>query len=197
MSRTYMQNRIRELRKAKGFTLEALGAAMESELTPSTVAKLEKGAMALTADYLIEIARVLDVSPGQVLGIDASDATHIPLVEWGRVCAYLTGKAVNMGHVAVPLHLASSSVFAVKVECCKAARLVEYGFVVVDTSQVTLEDLRWYLIETRGAQATAVRFSSNPPAFMPGDSDIPPDPIPLGSEPFTVIGRIVFVGHET
>lgn len=63
------QNRIRALRKERGLTQAELGAKMDSDVTDSTIAKLESGRMALTTTYLQEIARVLGVDPMDILGL--------------------------------------------------------------------------------------------------------------------------------
>lgn len=54
-----MENRIRELRKLRGISMDALGDAIGT--TRATIMKLEKGDMNLTADYMQKIADALEV----------------------------------------------------------------------------------------------------------------------------------------
>lgn len=83
MARKYAQNRIREVRKAAGMSQEELGGAMSAELTGSTIAKLENSRMALSLDYLTEIAKILQVEVSELLPLGGKGVRLVPVI--GRV----------------------------------------------------------------------------------------------------------------
>lgn len=60
-----MKNRIAEWRKARGLSVNRLGALLNS--TSSQIVKLERGDRKLSSDWLIRIARVLGVEPQDLL----------------------------------------------------------------------------------------------------------------------------------
>lgn len=63
-----MNNRIRELREARGWSMRKLADQLNT--TGSTINKLEKGRMALTVDWLHRIAKVLDTKPSEIISED-------------------------------------------------------------------------------------------------------------------------------
>lgn len=67
MTRQYAANRIRELRKEIGLTQEDIAEGLGGSTTKGTVAKLEKGTMALSLDYIKGIAKVLGVDPAEII----------------------------------------------------------------------------------------------------------------------------------
>lgn len=194
--RRYAPNRIRELRQKRGLSLEALGAAMPSQLTPSTVSKLEKGHMALSADYILEIAEVMGVEPIEVLLEDRAQAARfVPLIPWGQTAEYVEGKFNNMEVVAIPAAIEGSQLFAIEVEKGQASGLLESGFVTVDPRRLTLEDGGWFVIAWPQGEIDLVQFSVSPPAFRSATSSNDAEPIAIGSRPFTVLGRVVYIGQ--
>jgi len=60
-------NFIKHWRKTKGLTLQALGEALEPAASAGTVQSYEAGSRDPSLSRLIEIARVLGVSPGKLL----------------------------------------------------------------------------------------------------------------------------------
>lgn len=58
-------NRIRELRRARDWSQQAL--AEKIGVSKVTISDLELGKMALTLDYMRRIAKALDVTPGELL----------------------------------------------------------------------------------------------------------------------------------
>src|SRR5882757_3776860 len=68
-----MSNRIKELREARGLSLEALGKLIGVER--STIWKLEMDRQKLTVDYLKKIAAALSVDVADVIAPKGSDLT--------------------------------------------------------------------------------------------------------------------------
>lgn len=74
-----MQNRIRALRKERGWTLSDLAARITPEPpTAQTIARLETGTRTLSLPWLEKIAAALDVSPQDLLTL--SDGPSSPLL---------------------------------------------------------------------------------------------------------------------
>jgi transcriptional regulator with XRE-family HTH domain len=195
-TRQYAANRIRQLRQARGYSLEALGAAMPSRLTPSTVSKLEKGAMALSADYILEIAAVLGVSPLEVLMDDSAESSHfVPIIPREHIQAYFGGNFSSMEVVAIPASIAKPHLFAIPVEPGEAPGLLASGFVVADPQRCTLEDEAWFIIVGAEGGTDFARFTASPPSFCFASAGADALPEPLGTRPFTVLGRVVYAGQ--
>lgn len=70
-----MMNRIRELRKAKGLTIEKLAEQLDT--SNSMISMLEKGDRRLNSDWLQKLALVLGCAPSDIIsdkGYSQSDA---------------------------------------------------------------------------------------------------------------------------
>lgn len=192
-TRIYAPNRIKELRKRSRLSLEALGAAMPSDLTASTVAKLENRKMALSADYLLEIAEVLGVHPSEIL-LEPLDGRvrMIPLISAEDRTA---GEDRNeqLEYVSIPGTFEQPGLFAIKPAAGAAGALVnDGGFVVVDPNDCALVDNKWYMIAVNG-ESRYCRYHASPPHFEQGADG---ECVAIGAEPFVVLGRIVYTGQE-
>lgn len=195
--RTYALNRIKELRKAAGLTLEELGARMRHDLTASTIAKLENSKMALSADYLIEFAQILGVSPSELLFEGAGPARMLPVV--GMVEAGQWGEAIKCPerYIGVPGHLRGTKLFVLEPSGDSMDKYVEPGgFIVVDPDQRNLVDGKLYVVQNEDHETTFKKFCANPLQLLPCSTNPAHQPIELGSQAFTVIGKVVFVGFE-
>ncbi|MGE3770948.1 MAG: helix-turn-helix domain-containing protein [Bdellovibrionales bacterium] len=70
-----MENRIREVRKARGLGLNDL--AKKIGVSMSAMSKLETGQMQLTVRYLEKISKALDVAPASLLPTDPGGPSMI------------------------------------------------------------------------------------------------------------------------
>jgi SOS-response transcriptional repressor LexA len=70
------------------------------------------------------------------------------------------------------------------------------GFIVVDPDQRDLIDKKYYVVTNGDHEATFKQFCADPLSLVPCSTNPLHQPIPLGSEPFRVIGRVVYVGQE-
>lgn len=179
--------------------MEALGGKMAHDVAASTIAKLEGRKMALSADYLLDLANVLQVSPIDLL-LESSGAREIPVA--GRISAGSWREAVQMSRETIPVpdHVAGGNLFALRPDGDSMNLIVaegaDGGFVVVDPDQRDLIDRKYYVVMNAHGECTFKRFSQNPLALVPCSSNPIHKPIPIGSEPFTVIGRVVYVGQD-
>jgi repressor LexA len=195
--RRYALNRIKELRRAQGLSLEELGGRMQHDLTASTVAKLENSKMALSADYLVEIAQILGVTPTQLLFEGASDVRMVPVI--GAVEAGRWGEAIRSSErlIAVPGHIRGTKLFVLEPQGDSMDKYVQHGgFIVVDPDRRELLDGKLYVVQNAEHETTFKKFTSRPLQLVPCSHNPAHSPIDLGSEPFTVIGQVVFVGFE-
>lgn len=71
-------NRIRDIRKQKGWTLADLAEACDPPTTPQTVGRLETGMRNLSTKWMDRIAKALDVDPQLLLRADNS--THPQII---------------------------------------------------------------------------------------------------------------------
>lgn len=199
-TRTYAPNRIRELRTAAGLTLDAFGAAMASELTGSTIAKLENRSMALSADYIMEMAQVLGCDPSEILGGMGGQARMLPVV--GRIAAGNWQEAIETSDesIPVPASLRGPNLFVMRPVGDSMDLIVpddgDGGFIVVNPDDRDLIDRKFYVVMNDLGECTFKRFSANPLALLPCSSNPTHVPIMIGTAPFTVLGRVIYVGRE-
>lgn len=195
--RTYAENNVRAMRKARGLSQEQLGLSMESQLTGSTIAKLETGRQALSVDYLLEMAKVLDCSTAELLHPDGQEVRWVPVI--GHVEAGSWGEAVKSADrfMPVPSHLKGGNLYGLEPYGTSMDLVVPPGgTIVVNPDDTHLRDGRFYVIENSEHLTTFKKFSKDEMALMPCSSDPSHKPIPLGSEPFRVLGRVVFFGAD-
>jgi transcriptional regulator with XRE-family HTH domain len=67
-----VRTRLRSLREALGWTLDAL--AERSQLSPSTISRIETGKRTISLDVLVPLARALQIDLDSLLEGDADDA---------------------------------------------------------------------------------------------------------------------------
>lgn len=193
MSRKYAPNQIRRLRKERGMTIEALAAAMDPEPSFATVQKLETSTMGLTHEYMISIATALDVQPYELIMQSAPGVRVVPIL--GAISAGKWGDAVEIADefVAIPDSAGGPRSFALRPFGDSMNLIVdESGLAVCDPDQIDLIDGRSYALLNGSGEATFKKFGASPPRLDPCSTNPAHTSIPLGREPFTVIGRITF-----
>lgn len=75
-----MQNRLREIRKARGLTLAEVAARCQPPTTQVTVGRLETGMRSLTTGWMDRLARALDVEPRDLLASKTDAAVDVAAV---------------------------------------------------------------------------------------------------------------------
>ena len=85
---TLLGQRIREQRKAKGWTMEQL--AEKVELSPNYVGDLERGVKIPSLETFIRIVEVLDVSADVLIRDSVAPASHVADDELNRKLQQLT-----------------------------------------------------------------------------------------------------------
>ncbi len=82
--------RLREIRKAKGLTLQQVAERVKPRgTTPQTIGRLETGARTLTLDWVRRIAEAMEVDPAELLSLPGAGDVEIAgmLGRHGRVLA--------------------------------------------------------------------------------------------------------------
>jgi len=75
-----MDNRIRELRKDRGLSLKELALRVGANTSFGTIAKLERGDMKLSFDWMVKIAAALHVEPVELIADVSDDDIFIKLM---------------------------------------------------------------------------------------------------------------------
>lgn len=196
MARKYAPNRIREIRKSRGMSMETLGAEMVPPITLATVQKLETGQMGLTLDYINDIARILDVAPGEIITA-APPVRHVPIL--GGIAAGTWSEALEIegGSLPIPSDAGGPRAFALEVLGESMNRIIaDGGFVVVDPDRTVLADGKAYAVSNGDNETTFKIFRANPPQLEPSTTNDGYVPIPIGQEPFKIIGQITYAAAK-
>lgn len=188
-------NRIREVRLRKGLTMAELGDKVGVHFT--TIAKVERAQRAASGDLIMKIANALDVPVTDLLANMPATvpARMIPIV--GQIAAGNWREAVldPSGYIAVPYQ--GERAFALRPDGDSMDLVVgENAYVVVDPDLTDLLDGKLYAIMNADGETTFKRFRGDPPRLEPVSSNPDHRPIPLGREPFTVVGRVVFQASQ-
>lgn len=199
--RAYAPNRIRELRTARGMTMEQLGVEVgrvmgrNDEIAVATIAKLETGKMGLTLDYMQAIAQAFNISVFELIPSSGAAFKTVPLV--GKIAAgkWLEALQDVELYIPVPENVGGTRAFALRPVGDSMDKIVtEEGFIVVDPDDLDLVDRKMYAIVNGGGDTTFKQYRANPPRLEPCSSNPEHQPIMLGREPFIVMGRVVFAG---
>lgn len=179
--------------------MEEVALAFEPPVSIPTVAKLEKGQMALSLDYIRELARILDVSPADIIAEGTVSVRHVPLV--GKIAAGNWGEAVRLSDETVPIpsDAGGPRSFALRFEGDSMSNLTGDrgaggGFGVCDPDQLDLIDGKVYAVMNEAGETTVKRYQMSPAALVPMSDNPNHEPILIGRSPFVVIGRITYAG---
>ncbi|KZE09144.1 MULTISPECIES: S24 family peptidase [Sphingomonas] len=187
-----MANRIRTLREEKQLTRAALAALAGTGATQ--INKLETGERRLSDHWAQRLAPHLGVEPYELF----MDAGQTRTVRWvpiiGEVsCGNLT-EAIERPDGFVPTTSGGPRVFALKPRGDSMNLLIdESGYALVDPDQVDLIDGKVYVVVNGQNETTAKRFRASPARLVPCSTNDTHTDIVIGSEPFTVVGRIIEV----
>lgn len=190
-----MANNIRQLRKERGLTMEQLAALLPDNPHFTTIAKLERSQRTLSQHWIEQIAAALKVSPSAIISGEAQGVRMVPLL--GSIPTGPWQEAVNdpIGHVFAPV--GSLSAFALRPQGDSMNKVIMSGAtVIIDPDQVELVDGKIYAVRNGSGDATLKMYRSTPPRLEPCSDNPKHQPIPVGAEPFIVIGRMVWQGLE-
>lgn len=186
-----MGNRIAELRNARG--LSQIDLAKLAGTTRNQLGKLERSERRLSDHWAERLARHLAIEPYQLFmesHAPLDQLRFVPLV--GAISCGEWRDAIERAEGVVPAVSGGISVFALKAEGDSMDQLIQPGgYVYVDPDERDLIDGKVYAVMNQETQTTAKRFRLNPARLVPCSFNPDHLAISIGSEAFTVIGRIV------
>lgn len=194
-------NRIREIRKQRGLSLEALAAKVGEVAGKSihftTIAKFERSQRQLSGEMLANIAQALDVSPEKLVSEVPTQipVRMVPII--GQIAAGAWREAIHdpMGYLPAPVR--GPQTFGLRPQGDSMDLIVSEGAtIIVDPDDTILLDGKLYAIMNGDGETTFKRFRQSPPRFEPVSSNPEHEDIPIGQSPFTVIGRVVWQGSS-
>lgn len=174
---------------------EALADRMGGDIALGTISKLESGRMALTQFYMQRFASALGVEAYEVIA--PKPVRLVPIV--GSVAAGAFAEALENpeGYLPIPPSVGGARCFALRPAGDSMNQVAgPSDYIVVDPDQANLENGRLYVVRNGDGEATFKRFRSDPPLLEPVSTNPEHRVIPVGAEPFTVVGRVIYVGKE-
>jgi repressor LexA len=185
--------RIRQLRIAAGLTQEQLADKMDT--TKATVSKIERSTGLPKGIWLVKLARALGVDFGS-LSPDAQPhlqrADQIPVI--GMIAAGNWREAIQSPDGYITAINPKPHMFALQIHGDSMDQIAPEGaFVSIDPTSPTLSEGSLYAVQNGDGEATIKRFRRSPDRLEPMSSNPVHQPIILGSEPITIIGRATSV----
>lgn len=185
-------HRIRELRMAAGLSLEELAERLGDGTHFTTIAKIERSQRTISLDWIMKIAAALGVSAATLVSAGEPMPTRlIPLI--GSIAAGNWREAILDPEGMIPVAGAGPNAFALRPSGDSMDKVAtEDHILVIDPDQPDLLDGKLYAVMNGFGETTFKRFRADPPRLEPASFNPDHQPIPLGREPFTVIGRVVW-----
>lgn len=164
--------------------MEALALAISPDVSLTTIAKLETGRMALSLDWIRDIARALGVDPSDVIEADRG-FRMVPVL--GDIAASGWGHASEHADDWIPVvgREWSGREFALRLSGNSMNHYGDDGdYIVIDPDQAALQDGRLYALQNEAGETTCKKFASDPARLVPCSTDPAHEPILVGSRPF-------------
>lgn len=183
-------DRIRAMRLEKGWSQEQLADAAET--TKATISKIERSVMRLTAGWIIRLSVALRVPPSSLFSNDMGmdQIRGVPLV--GRIAAGNWREAIQDPQGYVAFTGAGLNAFAFTPEGDSMNKAFPEGaHLVIDPDDIALRDGKMYAFMNAEGETTIKYYHSEPARLVPASYNSAHQPVLLGSEPITVIGRAV------
>lgn len=196
--------KIAEARIAKGWSQQELADKMET--TQQTIQRYESGARDIKSSVLIKLSSVLDVTISYLLGLENASIPNNSTVDVPSYGSIAAGTPIEMVEVKdsqpvpVKVHERFPKAFLLKVEGESMNRILPNGsYALIDPAQKEPISGKPYAVCVNGYDATIKRVvklsngfeltpDSTDPTFRPTVYDFN-EP---GTDPVTIIGRVVF-----
>lgn len=196
--------KIAEARIAKGWSQQELADRMET--TQQTIQRYESGARDIKSSVLIKLSAVLDVTISYLLGLENASIPNNSTVDVPSYGSIAAGTPIEMVEVKdsqpvpVKVHERFPKAFLLKVEGESMNRILPNGsYALIDPAQKEPISGKPYAVCVNGYDATIKRVvklsngfeltpDSTDPTFRPTVYDFN-EP---GTDPVTIIGRVVF-----
>lgn len=128
-----MRNRIKEFREARGWSLEQMSIRLGEPTTPSTIHKLETGAMRLTTDWLAKLGAAFGVHPVDLIDdrVPSRLSDDVTSLRSDAVTPGLAASAATKGH----------ALYRVLNACLDEVGVLAGDIVEVDVAKVRLDEI--------------------------------------------------------
>ena len=189
------------LRKRKGFTQAALAERMGVE--QPTIQRWEAGKREPDLGQLIQLAEILEVQPGALLGdgpVELPGAQAIrsfPLL--GMVPAGNWREAVRRSSDSVPVPMADAprEGYALTVDGDSMDLHVPDGYtIVIDPNDLDLFPKRLFVVMNGDGETTFKEYREGPARLVPASSNPAHKEIPISGGDFRILGRVVWSGKR-
>jgi SOS-response transcriptional repressor LexA len=163
--------------------------ARHLDLAPNKITKVFSGERRWTVQEADKI-RALLYRPEEA---DRPPARTIPVI--GQVSAGRWREAVQRPLYGMPVPDPSvpKNAFALQVQGDSMDLLVDDGgTVIVDPDDKALFPGRFYVIQTPDGESTFKQFKADPARLVPCSTNPAHQEVPIGGEPFEVVGRIIW-----
>lgn len=195
-------NRVREIRKAIKLTQEELAHRVGEETSIATISRLESGRMTLTLPWMKRLGEALGVAPHELIaGNEGQGLKMVPVVSMNSATNWK--EAIREAEAYIPAldRVGGPRCFAIRPHESSQGPLLagsEDGYAIIDPDQTDLLEGKTYLIRNAAHEAVFKTYLPDPPRLVPAPYPEDPErgPIPIGAEPFTVIGRVTYIGRE-
>lgn len=185
-----MGNRIKELRNAASLTQDQL--AKLAGTTKNQLIKLESGGRRLSDHWAQRLAPHLGVQAYELFMPENAQTPlrFVPLV--GTISCGNWQDAVEQPEGHVPAISKGMNVFALRAQGDSMDKLIEPdGYVYVDPDDTDLIDGKIYAVINEAGESSAKQYRANPARLAPCSNNPEHKETVVGSDPFTVIGRIM------
>lgn len=193
----YEGARIREIRKSRGLSMKQLAASMEGNVHFTTIAKIETGKMRISMDWLRRISQALDVTPFEIVWDEMSkdNVRAVPLFAarpWPPASS-ASGEWIPLGHS--PTMIGSDKSFSVAMNGPPDNFSDDPLYhVVIDPERPQLLNNHPYAFVSNGVVRLGI-YRDSPSRFEQWLSDRPGVML-VGTEPFEMLGRIVWTSRD-
>lgn len=192
-------NRIRELRRARGFSLKSLAHVL-SDLGPTsvhftTVGKMERGEIGISLEWLRRIAAVLDVSVLELISDDAGQGPGKVAVVTLPKGASGPDEAVVTGYVRPFPYSERSFLVSGLLEEYNPAIEAEarHDSLLIDPEDRELVDGRLYLVMGDDGEQRVRRYRERPPRFEGADRNDEAKHLVFGRDTVRVLGGAAMI----
>lgn len=183
--------RIRAARRAQGLTLEQLAEKVPGDVHFTTIARMERSTQTISTDWLIRIAHALGTTPAELMGEPMRfNSRMVPLI--GSIAAGNWREAIENPEMLIPAFDVGPNTFALRPVGDSMDKLAPEGSIaIVDPDRRELREGRLYAVMNGEGESTFKRYRSEPARLEPVSSNPEHKAMPLGLEPFTVIGQVM------
>lgn len=189
------ENRVRALRKERGWTLAQLAARMDPPADVAGLQKIETGKTRLSLPWIRRISFALGVEPAELIAAKPAPVSCglVPVLDCSTAAQW--NEVGPMASDQLPVVAPPRDAFAIWVEEGTMNQLLTCsGHLIIAPHERELLDGSFYLIVIEGTAglATIRRFrAGSPPVFETVCPASGLNQVALGVEPLRVIGRVV------